>query len=86
MASKAVRIRPLTASDVKHTFFVIGKANFENLAVANRKGKVSKFSLVVARVLCSQIHHSIHPPPPPRNMASALLHICQLHEVVAIQP
>jgi len=37
MASKAARIRPLLASDVKHTLFAIGKANFESLAVANRK-------------------------------------------------
>jgi hypothetical protein len=38
MDGRTLRNRPLAASDQKLALWVIGKANFENLAAANRQG------------------------------------------------
>jgi hypothetical protein len=39
MVEPIARIRPFVLSDDKLVRFLIGKANMESLAVANRKGK-----------------------------------------------
>jgi len=40
MDNKTSRLRSLDASDKKLALFIVGKANLESLALANRQGKL----------------------------------------------
>lgn len=73
-------IRPYETKDSKLVHFLIGKANFGVLAVANNRG-MYYISLFNSDSLMR--NSSLYKPYNNRYMGCAILNICAIHEVVA---
>jgi hypothetical protein len=75
------QIRPYETKDSRFVRFMIGKANFGVLAVANNRGVYYTTSLFNPDSLMR--NSSLHTPYDTRSMGCSILSICPIHELVA---